>query len=68
MDKPKCWVKNAIKKIQIDPNLGSNNPALFRVYECKRFQFVLREHAGQRLHTLCQSKSNYLCIWLESDL
>jgi len=52
MDKPKCWVKNAIKKLLLkvglkfemtfltqylglsifDPNLGSNNPALFRVY------------------------------------
>jgi len=46
MDKPKCWVKNAIKNVQLKvkvltqhlglsifyPNLGSNNPALFRVY------------------------------------
>jgi len=49
MDKPKCWVKNAIKNVQVKvevglkfenqhlglsifyPNLGSNNPALFRV-------------------------------------
>jgi len=56
MDKPKCWVKNAIQKCTVEseswswvkilndiltqhlglsifyPNLGSNNPALFRVY------------------------------------
>jgi len=52
MDKPKCWVKNAMQmkmKIEVGlkfeitcltqhsglsifyPNLGSNNPALFRV-------------------------------------
>jgi len=50
MDRPKCWVKNAIKTLELKvkvglkflmkfltqhifyPNLGSNNPAVFRVY------------------------------------
>jgi len=51
MGKPKCWVKNVIKKIQLkvkvevglnwgglsifDPNLGWNNPAFFRVVRVK---------------------------------
>jgi len=39
MDKPKRWVKNAIKNLTqwlglsiFDPRLGSNNPAFFRVW------------------------------------
>jgi len=51
MDKPKFWVKNAIKKKKhlglsiFDPNLGLNNPALFRVwYNRDNPQAVLSLH------------------------
>jgi len=56
MGKPKCWVKNVIKKIQLkvkvevglnwgglsifDPNLGWNNPAFFRVVRVKALMQV----------------------------
>jgi len=80
MDKPKCCVKNEIKKVQLKvkvkiwnyifnptfgfvhiyPNLSSNNPALFRVYNNNKKHFyslVVKVVSDQHLQvtTRCHS-------------